>query len=96
MSEANALVMLRNKSIQVGDTGYRLTIKKERLIYTKEMGYVAYLSAENSASHTKITFPSLNNLRNELEKRIAECHKYRNSEGYLFEELRVWDGVVRV
>lgn len=89
-------VMLENKQIVIGDKEYRLTIEKERLPYTSEIGFKAYLSDVNSQYTNEKYFKSTSHLEKDLKNWIIQSDLLNNPETRFFNTLKDWDGVVHI
>ncbi len=84
-------VMIENKRILILGNEYRLSIIKNH-----EGNYEAHLSDFNSDFSAEKTFYSYEGIGKEALIWIKEMNAYNNPELRAFQELKQWDGVVRI
>ena len=83
--------MLENKCILILGNEYRLSIIKNN-----DGNYEAYLSDVNSNFTSEKTFYSYEDIGRDVLTWIKEMNAYNDPELRAFEELKRWDGVVRI
>lgn len=91
MKPKHEKMMIQNKRILILRNEYRLSI-----IRNEEKHYEAFLSDVNSSFTAEKTFYSYENIGKHVLDWIKEMNAYNDPELREFEQMKQWDGVIRL